>query len=164
MYLFFVLSSQQFDDALNSLISNFFINSKNFSVSMIPSFGIFWLLFSKNPWKTALCICPQRLLFREEDIPFFSKETVNLWLFFTHVEKVFFGTLYIAVTSLFVIPFSKSLKSLHFIPADLLLNLRFIHTIALSQRAKNVLFQFTTLFLSFQKSNALFEKVGMFKF
>ena len=61
------------------------------------------------------------MLFREEDIPFFSKKVANLCLFFTHVERVFFGTPYFAATSLFVIPFSKS-----FTPIGLLFNLRFM--------------------------------------
>ena len=86
------------------------------------------------------------MLFREEDIPFFSKEVVNLCLFFTHVERVFFGTPYFAATSLFVIPFSKSFKALHFTPIGLLFNLRFMGTIFLSQRTKNGLFEFTTLY------------------
>ena len=46
-------------------------------------------------------------------------------LFFTHAERVFFGTPYFAATSLFLIPFSKSFKALHFTPIGLLLNLVF---------------------------------------
>ena len=66
------------------------------------------------------------MLYREEDIPFFSKEVVNLRLFLTHVERLFFGRPYFAATSLFVIPFSKSLKALkYFTPIGLLFNLCF---------------------------------------
>ena len=71
--------SQQ-SDALNSLILNVFTNSKAFSLSVIPSIGTFWFLFPTNQWKTALSIwlqLPQRVLFREEDIPFFSKEVIS---------------------------------------------------------------------------------------
>ena len=75
-----------------------------------------------------------------------------------------FGTPYVAVTSLFAIPFAKSFKALHFTPIGLLFNLRFMGTIFLSQRTKNGLFEFTTLCLCFQKSNAWFENVWMFKF
>ena len=65
---------------------------------------------------------PQRVLFCEEDIPVFSKEVVNLWLFFTHVDLVFFRTRYFAATSLFVIPFSRYFKALYFTPISLLFN------------------------------------------
>ena len=95
---------------------------------------------------------------------FFSKEIVRFCLFFTHVERVFFGTPYFATTSLFAIPFPKSFKPLHFTPIGLLFNLRFRGTIFLSQRTKNGLFEFATLCLCFQKLNAWFENVGMFEF
>ena len=80
------------------------------------------------------------MFFRELDILFFSKEVVNLCLFFTHVERAFFGTPYFAAASLFVIPFSKSLKALHFIPIGF--NLHFIGNIFLSERTKNNLIEF----------------------
>ena len=55
LYLFFHLLSQQ-SDALNSLVPNVSANSKAFSLSMIPSIGIFWLLFPTNQLKTVLSI------------------------------------------------------------------------------------------------------------
>ena len=119
---------------------------------MIQSIGAFWLLFPTSQWKTALSIwswLPQGVLFYEEDIPFFSKEVVNLRLFFTHVETVLFGTPYFAATSYLSFPF-------HFTPIGLLFNLRFMGTIFLWQRTNNGLLEFTTL--CFQKSNAWFEK------
>ena len=73
----------------------------------------------------------------------FQRICVNLCLFFTHVERVFFGTSYFDATSLFVIPFSKPFKALHFKPTWLLFNLRFMGTIFLLQRTKNGLFEFT---------------------
>ena len=94
----------------------------------------------------------------------FSKEVVNLCLFFTHVERVFFGTPYFAAMSLFVIPISNSFKALHFTPIGLLFNVHFKGAIFLSQRTKNGLFEFTTLCLCFQKSNAWFQNVRMFEF
>ena len=125
MYLFFHLLSQQ-SNALNFLISKFFASFKAFSLCVIPSIGTFWLLFPTNQWKTAF------IYLVVEDIPFFSKEVVNLCLFFTHVERVFFGTPYFAATSLFVIPFSKSFRALHFTPIGLLFNLHFMGIIFLS--------------------------------
>ena len=104
------------------------------------------------------------MLFHEEDIPFFSKEVVNLCLIFTHVKRVFFGTTYFAVTFLFAVPFSESFNALHFTLVGLLYNLPFYGTIFLSQRSKNGLFDFMTLCLCFQKSNAWFKNVGMFEF
>ena len=71
-----------------------------------------------------------------------------------YVERVFFGTSYVAATSLFVIPFSRFFKAIHFTPIGLLFNLRFMGTIFISQRTKNGLFEFTTLCLCFQKLNA----------
>ena len=133
---------------------------------MIPSIGTFWLLYPTNHWKTALSIwsqLPQRVLFCEEDIPFFSKEVVNLCLFFTHVKRGFFGTPYFSATSLFVIPFSES-QSFTFYTYRLLFNLHFMGTIFLSQRTKNGLFESGTPCLCFQKSNASLENVGMFEF
>ena len=104
------------------------------------------------------------MLFCEEHIPFFSKEVAKLCLFFNHVERVFLGTPYFAGTFLFVIPFFKSFKALHFTPIGLLFNLRFMCTIFLSQKNKNGFFEFTMLYLCIQKLNARFEKVGMFNF
>ena len=50
LYLFFHLLSQQFD-ALNSLIPNVFANSKAFSLSMIPSIGLFGFFFQQTSGK-----------------------------------------------------------------------------------------------------------------
>ena len=65
------------------------------------------------------------MLFREEDIPFFSKEVVNLCIVFTHVKRVFFGTTYFAATSSFAVPFSESFNALHFTLIGLLYNVPF---------------------------------------
>ena len=136
-------------------------------------YQVFHCLENTNLWKrfvTLQCFdaktneFPQRVLFREEDIPFFSREVANLYLFFTHAERVFFGTPYFAATSLFIISFSKLFTALHFTRIGLLFKLRFVGTIFLSQITKNGLFEFTTLGLCFQKSNAWFENVGEFEF
>ena len=84
---------------------------------------------------------------------FLFQRSCQFVLIFHHVERMLFGTPYFAATSLFVIFFSKSFKAL-MLHLGLLFNLRFIGTIFLSQRTKNCLFEFTTLCLCFQKSNA----------
>ena len=53
LYLFFQLFNQQ-SDALNYVTPNAFANSRVFSVIMIPSIGIFWLLFLTNQLYIAL--------------------------------------------------------------------------------------------------------------
>ena len=80
-------------------------------------------------------------------MPFHSKKVVNLYLFFTQEEAVFFETQYFSAMALLAIPFSKSFKALDFTPIGLLLNLRFMGTIFLSQRTNNGLFEFTMLCL-----------------
>ena len=50
LYLFFHLLSRQ-SDALNSLIPNVFANSKAFSLSMIPSIGLFGFFFQQTSGK-----------------------------------------------------------------------------------------------------------------
>ena len=112
LLIFFHLLNQQ-SDALNSLIPNVFANSKPFYLSMILSIGIFWLLFPTNQQKTALSIwpqLPQRVFFREDDIPFFSKEVVNLRLFFTNVERVYFGYYTLLPRPYLSFPFPSLLK------------------------------------------------------
>ena len=68
-------------------------------------------------------------------------------LIFHQCRKSVFWILYFAATSLFVIPFSKSFKAFYFTPVGLLFNLRFMGIIFLSQRTKNGLFEFTTLYV-----------------
>ena len=126
---------------------------------MIPSIGTFWLLFVTYQWKTvylfgcsshSMCFLVKKTFIQDRHC---EEEIVNLCLFFPHVERVFFRTPYFVAISLFVIPFSKSFKALHFTPIGLLFNLRFMGTIFLLQRTKNGLFEFTTLCLCFQNSN-----------
>ena len=66
----------------------------------------------------------QRVFFREEFIPFFSNEAVNLCLFLTHVETVFRGAPQFVATSLFDNPLSRSFKALHFSASDLFVSSR----------------------------------------
>ena len=102
-----------------------FRNFEGFFFKYHPIIWNFLTSFSNKPVGNCFISqsqLPQRVRFCEEDIPVFSKEVVNLCLFFTHIERVFFGTPYFAATSLFVIPFSKSFKALHFTPTGLLFN------------------------------------------
>ena len=89
---------------------------------MIPSVGMFWLFFQQTSGKLLCLFVRKRRSFLFE----------NLKLFFTHVERVFFGTPYFAATSLFVIPFCKSFKAWPFTPIGLLFNLRFMSTLFFS--------------------------------
>ena len=83
-------------------------------------YQVFHCLENTNLWKrfvTLQCFdaktneFPQCVLFREEDIPFFSREVANLYLFFTHAERVFFGTPYFAVPRLYLsFPFPSCLQ------------------------------------------------------
>ena len=140
LYLFFHLLNQQ-SNPLNSLIPKVFSNSKAFSLSMIPSVGMFWLFFLQTSGKLLYLFGRRRRSFLFE----------NLNLFFTHVERVFFGTPYFAAASLFVIPFCKSFKALPFTPIGLLFNRRFMNTLFFfSQRTKIGLFEFTRLCLCFE--------------
>ena len=111
-----------------------------------------------------LDVTPTRCAFLWRTHLFLFQRSCQVVLIFTHVERVFLGTPYFAGTSLFVIPFFKSFKALHFTPIGLLFNRRFMCTIFLSQKNKNGFFEFTMVYLCIQKLNARFEKVGMFNF
>ena len=86
-----------------------------FSLSSIPSIGIFLLLWETNHLNTAKSTSVKLpfliFLFLFED---FSKEVKSFSLFASHVETVFFGTPYFSATSLLDILFSKSFRTLHF--------------------------------------------------
>ena len=92
----------------------------------------------------------------------FQRSCQFVLIFYPCRKSVFRDTI-LCCHVLFVIPFSKSFKTLHFTPIGLLFSLRFMGTIFLLQRTKNGLFEFMTLCLCFQKSNAWFENVWMFE-
>ena len=138
---------------MHSVTPNASANSKAFTFIMIPSIGIFWFLFPTNQLYIALSTFsqfPQCVYSREKFILYFSNEAVNLCLFFPHVKTVFRGTPYFVATSLFVNPFSRSFKALHFQPKTYLsvFVLR-----ALSFSKKHLTKNFCDVFFFYQKSN-----------